>query len=319
MTLHRLAALLAFNIALSACSGGGSAGNPTTSSAQGAPASGTLTISLSNNAGTASRLRKPAYISPSTTQATLFIDSSTSGFRTPCTATGPSPTCAINWTSTSGTHTFSVEIDDGITVLAEGSESVNLLPGTNTVPEINLNGLPAVVALVSEALCTTPTTQCTGGTTSGATSYIQGSFQIEDADGNVISTPGLLLQGGVCLSGGGILFVDIFQGQQTFVGAPCSSNSPTVMTFELECLSIVTDSSGVLAGFAPSTGTVTLSADWAGTAPLAPLSISQLNAVSVAYPSGLTMVGWPTYTCASGAIAAAGSSNGTINVQSHKT
>lgn len=309
MMLHRLAPLLAITVMLTACSGGGSAHNPALSTAQqGATASGTLTISLSNNAGTASRSRKPAYISPSTTQATLFIDGSTSGFRTPCTFSAGG--CTINWTSTSGTHTFSAEIDDGSAsggnVLAQGSESVTLAPGLNSVPNITLNGVPAQVYLLTEAICPSADSQCTLGST--LPSYVEGTYQLLDMDGNIITSPGQLLEGGICLSGGTNATVAAVSGSNVATPA-CSGASPGNAQFAIACYA----GSG-----SPTTGSVTMSASLADAPPLLSLSAAQIAAYGLQFPSSLTMPGWPaTYQCSNGTIAVSGPANGSVTIQSH--
>jgi hypothetical protein len=72
----------------------------------------------------------------------LFIDSVAGGtVSSPCTAVS----CTIAFSTTPGTHTFAIEIDDTVNVLAEGSASYTLVAGDNTAAfqssPLTLNGV----------------------------------------------------------------------------------------------------------------------------------------------------------------------------------
>ncbi|MGB6986172.1 MAG: hypothetical protein WBD74_09400, partial [Candidatus Aquilonibacter sp.] len=89
-------------------------------------ATGTLTIVVPRR-NTAHGERRPLYISSATTQAALFIDSTTvaAGSSTSC-----SSGCTISYKTDAGPHTFRAEIASSSNfVLAAGAKSVTVAPG----------------------------------------------------------------------------------------------------------------------------------------------------------------------------------------------
>jgi len=130
------------SMSLAACGGSGSSPGVATPPQSAAVARGTLKFTFSNTKKVASTNsgRKPAYVSPGFTNATLLIDS-TSNVSNPCTAA----TCTITFTTTPGPPTFAVEIDDGKYILAEGTQTYTLVSGDNTAQfqstPLTLNGV----------------------------------------------------------------------------------------------------------------------------------------------------------------------------------
>lgn len=120
----------------------------------------------------------PWYVSPSTTQAALFIDgaSSPDGQTASCeSSAGVGTGCTITWSaalSVPSVHRFAVEIDDGTVVLAEGKATYVVSAGTNSLsPPLSLNGV-AGVANYSIGSC--------------SSSACSGSVTMSDADSNSI-------------------------------------------------------------------------------------------------------------------------------------
>jgi sugar lactone lactonase YvrE len=194
MNSIRLTALgivvLPFVTVLSACAGsGGSSGTPAAvpntaarpgaspAAPSAATAHGTITIRIPRAARGSSSARKPAYISPGTTGAAVFIDGATTpaGSTTSCTSA-----CTIAWSaalSVPAAHTFAVEIDNGTSVLAENEHSYAIVFGANgaLTPTLTLNGVAASAALTVESCAATT---CTG------------TLQVADATGNPITNSG---------------------------------------------------------------------------------------------------------------------------------
>jgi len=299
--LRKLAPLAGACLILAACSGGGAVGTPASPippSTSVQNATGTLTIGVPQ-ASTAANARKPAFVSASTTYATLWIDAGATGFRQACSS---SATCTINWTSTSGSHTFSVEVDDspavagGGTVLADASVSENLAAGFNALSPIALNGVAAQVALVAENADAAGSAPCVPLGT-GVNCY-QGQWQVLDYDGNVIVPPGGFDNGGVCL--------DTTDGLEGFVAMSCTLSPSATPSFTLSCQSGATGTFGIVAGTYDGT---TYGA----------MSGAQLGSYNLAYPNSdaLAVQNWPTYDCTNGTISATAPANGSVTVQSH--
>lgn len=317
LPLRYAAPLIAISLALSACSGGGSAG---TTPASALPlsshqvATGTIRIGMPATAGTAAGARKPAYVSPGTTYATLWIDatptSNTIGVRQACTpggANGTSGECTINWTSTAGQHNFSAEIDNstspsgGGTMLGEISQTYTLTAGANSLPDMLLDGIPAALALTTESLFAPFSPACNGG----SINCVSGFLWVLDAAGDAIVPPGYY-DSDVCLRpSSNIGFVSLGVDSP---GYSCSN--------------------GIIAsgGYAPfsayctgnGNGTFTVTA-FGNTPPFVGyLYGAQLAAYDLTYPSQTFPVnGFPTYTCSQGqVISVAGPANGAVTVQS---
>lgn len=288
MHLRMLPPLVGVYAVLTACSGGGTAGTPVTSMHH--AATGTLTLNVPQTSAAADA-RKPTYISPSTTFVTLWIDGSETGTRVSCTPVGFTPTCTLNWVSTSGSHTFAVALDDsasvngGGNVLAEGSAVETLVEGTNTLPTLTLNGVPAQIAFRSETLWTSfENSNCEGtpGYTSGG--CYSGSGSVEDADGNLIESSPHIDGGGLCLA-----------PSDSSVGATSSSSCITganasfaYLVYQVACQ-------------AADTGVThfTLVATPTNAGPYGELSATQLATYNLTYPNqaSIPLRSFPTYTC----------------------
>jgi hypothetical protein len=320
MKPHTIASIAVVAVVLGACSGGGggispSSSNPTTTGSGASPQVATGTLMIGNpSAGRASNVRKPAYVSVSSKYATLWIDGSVTGVRSACTNTStstPQPICTINWTSTSGPHTFTVEVDDGTisgggTVLAAGSASETLIAGLNTLSNITVNGVVVAMYLVTEALVTgnacATAFQAPGNCFKGTVQFLDGDYQIITLPGNYDQTTiggPILMQTATTGSANSIALalLDGFEG----VLAP---GSDSTVGFEIYCVD-------------GSTGTFTLYANYAN-ATTGELSQAQLNAYSLSYPTATNIPGtdFPTYACNSGVVASVGPANGSVTVQS---
>jgi hypothetical protein len=129
-------------VSLTACSGGGSSPGVTAPQQSASTARGTLKLiySRTKKASSASNARKPAYVSPGETHATLYIDSPTPTSTASATCTPLVTDCTLTFSTTVGTHVLAVEIDDGTNILAEGSASYALAVGDNT-PQFQTNPL----------------------------------------------------------------------------------------------------------------------------------------------------------------------------------
>jgi hypothetical protein len=179
------------SMSLAACGGGGSspgAATPPQSAPQSASkATGTLKFTLPKrtNSATKNSGKKPAYISPSFTHATLWIDATAPPFTASCALDLP---CTISFSTTAGTHVLSVEIDDGGgasgSILAEGATPpISFTPGINAPTTVTLNGVAFSASLSNPAPA------------SGA-----GTFGVFDADANPILSPGLFDNGPITLT-----------------------------------------------------------------------------------------------------------------------
>jgi hypothetical protein len=183
------------SLSLAACGGGGSglsAATPAHSAQQSASkATGTIKFTLPKPKIAATKGRKPSYISPTFTHATLWIDAaatltSPTAFGGTCaTAVDTVTTCTITFTigPTGTPQAFGVEIDDGLHVLAEGTKTYTLVPGDNSdalATPITLNGVASKVAFDTSLLTVT----------------------VEDAGGNPIVTPGTFDNGPITVTSG---------------------------------------------------------------------------------------------------------------------
>lgn len=321
MILRTLATLIASAVVLSACGGGGSSTNASTQTLPNATqqtATGTLTIGAAPG-GTSSSKRRPAYVSPSTKYATLWIDSSTTGDREACSianglATG---TCTINWVSTSGVHTFTVAVDDassingGGNILGDISVSETLQAGANSLSNITLNAVVAQIGFVSEAEKSSDCEDYDGGV--NVTNCYVGQLVFEDADGNDIVPPGDYDQVAACLVQNGSLIISqgyICYGPGPQVGIP----NPA---FWIYCVPGATgtftmggESQDVLLG---GDSGVPYGTNYGEVSP------GQQATYSLAYPNqaNYTMNNWPSYSCSNGTVNAVGPANGGVVVQTH--
>ncbi len=154
-------------------------------------AAGTLTIGMPH-VSTAGKRRRPGYVSPSTTYVTLWIDADTTGFRQACSPVASQ--CTIDWVSTSGTHSFTLALDDGAAisgpgnVLADYAQSETLAAGVNSLPTITLNGVAAQDTYFSEVLDAANSSTC--GLYGADVNCFIADYEVDDADGNQIMPPG---------------------------------------------------------------------------------------------------------------------------------
>jgi hypothetical protein len=301
MILRTLAPLIAIAVALSACSAGGSTAASSPAILPGsAPqiATGTLAIGRTS-AGAALTTRKPAYVSSATSFATLWIDAN-AGNRVAC-SPGAAGTCSINWTSTSGAHTFVAEVDDSATfsgpgtVLAQFSASENLTAGSNELPNITLDGVAGWILLLSEQLFApgSPTCLAQIAPAFGGNCFF-GTFAVVDDSGNVITPPGNFANGGACFAA-----------------------DPSLAEITSQCTLPISSSISFAQACVPgANGTFNLAASAANPS-ASLLSTAQLAAYALSYPNqSVLTVRWPAYSCTNGVIAAVGPANGSVTVQS---
>jgi hypothetical protein len=171
-------------LALTAC-GGGSGGSTsnTTPATTLQTVHGTLPIGLSQSASQSAHGRKPAYVSPGTTNARVYINGSTTAANssTACTTTGTNGTgtgCTIAWSTqlaVPGSYNFVVEVDDGTNVLAEGEAHYAISTGNNTLTGLTLNGVAATASFTVDS--------CSG-------SGCSGTITLADADLDAITYGG---------------------------------------------------------------------------------------------------------------------------------
>ncbi len=263
---------------LAACSGGG--GPNSTPSQSGASASGMITIA--RPASASSHSRKPAYISSGTTRAALFIDGQTSpaGTSSACT-TG----CTIAYTTTSGTHTFTAETDNGSKVLGDGTTgAIGIVAGPGNNFTITLNGAAAQMSWVSNTSSNpAPPAQPTS---------VTANWAIADSAGvDITNAPAT-----ATFSGGTITFAVSTSG--TVTGGP-PTFSPTTLTHpdaNGNDYSITAACNG-----ATGSGTFNITATSASVSSL--ITASELAGLSISYPSAsLTVTPSHPYTCTSGVI-----------------
>jgi hypothetical protein len=282
MNLRTLVPVTLTAFALAACSGGSGGGSVVGSNSitpqSPALASGTLSVSLpvSNSASTA---RKPAFISSSTTNATLYINGTLSS-RIGCTAT-----CTFSWTSISGSQTFAAEIDDGHNVLGEGSHAYTLNVGNNSaLTALTVNGVVSTMGGWSNP------------ETAISTTGESGTFTISDFDSNAITNAGSSL----AFDNGSPTFTTNYPliGSVTISSSLTPTVSGTAYAYSVACLTGQTGTFNIVG----TTGSPSLD-----------VSVTNLTANgSLAYP-GSTITGTVyTYTCTSGVISDA---YGTITLQ----
>jgi hypothetical protein len=307
---------------LGGCGAGSATGTPLLSSASPAAThvAGMLTITEPVDASATSRARSPAFVSPSTRHAALFIDGATVAAGTSaCSTSGTSGTgtaCAIPWSavvSVPASHVFTVEIDNGAaatpanTVLAEGRASYALISGNANVltPTLSLNGVIAT-ATFSATSCTP--SSCGGNVQLGAAAGIliaySGALTVPTT-GNSPSTGTVYDNGSVTFASsntavGGGLITGIAQSSAPSVFSTYAGNVLTVSgvnttgiyTFQATCN-------------ATGTGTFGITTALAG-APSLDVSAAELAALSpaVVYPSGISVLTTaPSFSCTNGAIA----------------
>jgi hypothetical protein len=203
----------------------------------------------------------------------------------------------------------STSISGGGYVLADNSENITLNPGSNTLPNLTLNGVVAQLAFESEtgyaagnAACSTFEFQ---DANQGLNCFI-GSLYVEDADANVISNTtdnaiGNFDNGGVCIgqtNRNGYFYLATATGAFCYsvIGDP-TTTSGNDTSFIATCspgrtgtFGAYSDAYNVGLNVSPQGGEV---------------SPQQLAGYSLIYPSQTYMtLNFPTYTCTSGTISA---------------
>jgi hypothetical protein len=277
-------------------------------------------LTLGSSSGRAqSNARNPAFVSPSTGHASLFIDgaAANSGSTTTCVAaTGTGTGCTITWSAqltVPASHTFAVETDTGTnspanTVLSEGSGSFAVVAGSgNTLATMSLNGA------VKQA--TFAVTGCSGTT---PTSLCNGTIVLAAANGNAVAytgatlvpTTGISPSSGNVFDNGAVTFVSATPANGLVTGTAQTSGSNTFSTFASSTLSVSgvnttgTYTYQVTCG-ASATGTFGITVGGAATPSLA-VTTAELAALTtpVTYPAaGITVVGTaPLFSCAAGNI-----------------
>jgi hypothetical protein len=235
-------------------------------------ATGSLTFALPNNRNIARMIngKKPDYVSPGFTKATLWIDP-TAATPTDFSASCPTanPACTITFSTTPGSHVLGVEIDDGTSVLAEGTKTYILAAGNNgTLAPMALNGVA-----FSAAFNAIPA----GGA---------GTFTISDSAQYPITAPGTFDNGPITVS----------------ASDPGVTINPTTLT---SADSVGNDYAFEYGGSCTGTTTftVTFSVNSAAS-PSIPLTLTAGLSPSLSYgPSGTTLGTSPAIACpASGSV-----------------
>jgi hypothetical protein len=206
-------------LSLAACSGGGGSSSTPGKTTGAQRVSGTITI-VQPPASVLGIHRRPAFVSPSTGHAALFINGGAiaSGSTTSCTppSFGSGTGCTISWSANlvvPASYVFSVETDTGTTfapnntVLSEGSNSYAIVAGNNALAALSLNGVVKIVSY---------------GVTSCTTSSCIGNLSLAAAAGNIISYDGATTVPAVGNSpSSGNVFDN---GSVTFVGSTAYGN-----------------------------------------------------------------------------------------------
>ncbi len=279
MNLRTIPPIILAAALLAACSGGG--GSYSTPSQSGASASGVVTIARPASASSHARSR-PSYISSGTTRAALFIDGETTpaGTSSSCT-TG----CTIAYTTTSGTHTFTAETDNGSKVLADGTTgAIGIVAGPGNNFTITLNGAAAQMAWVTNTSSNpAPPAQPTSVTANWAIA--------DSASVDITNSPGT-----ATFSGGTITFGVSTSG--TVTGGP-PTFSPTTLAHP--------DASGSDYSITAACNGATGSGSFSITATSASVSTlitpAELLGLSITYPlASLTVAPSHPYTCTNGVI-----------------
>jgi hypothetical protein len=194
--------MLALLACLATGCGGGSA-IPAAHTAAAANSDGTLKLAITIPAKTtASAIRRPAYISPSTQSITVAITGTATQTVTAnltptssgCSSTLASTVCVLTLTLGPGTYNAAVSTFDGANAtgneLSAGQDiGFTIVAGATNTINIVLNGIPASLTL----LPATAAIVATGGPTSFTLNgIVPGKLQAEalDADGNIIAGAG---------------------------------------------------------------------------------------------------------------------------------
>ncbi len=292
----KVSPLVLLAMLVSACSGGGGGASSTPLSPPATPgvATGTLVIDPPSTTLQA-RSRRPDYVSSATRYATLWIDNATPGTRVACTP-GSGKTCSINWTSTSGSHKFTAAVDDsssisgGGNLLAAFTANESLTVGSNTIPAITLDGVPAGYSYVSETLYAAGNANCPNNGVNCAVA----SFQVTDADGQLITGPNGL------------------------IGCPTSSQYGTITCAGTLLMASNTEATYTAYCIASGTTDQTNGVNFTVTVPTLSsntfLSAAELSEYLLVFPTQTGVAAFPTYSCTNGTISVSGAANGTVTL-----
>lgn len=179
--------------------GGGTSGAPGVPTAPTTPQYASMTLSFAlPNSGSASR---PQYVSPSTTQVEVVVNSvnggappswvpadvttalTTTGGSPNCTISGGTETCTLQVAAPPGTVNYTFTVKDGTGVaLGTLTTTKTIVQGVSNTFTITLNGIPKTVTITSPTVTANDTTHASSGY---ALTVI-----VKDADGNPIVAPG---------------------------------------------------------------------------------------------------------------------------------
>jgi hypothetical protein len=200
-TLLRIGALSLTILAgvLAGCGGGGGAVPHTGGgSSQGALANATLRIVIPEKT-TTNGVRRPAYISPSTTQLAWTLDGASQSTvpLTPgsagCTGSGSTLTCTVNFYVAPGLHTFSFTLQDASNkpLSAATNVSSTLVAGQANTLSVTLGGIAQSFSLTSSNSNFATPSSGSGYTVFGNAAMTL-AINTVDADGNIIVGSGSL-------------------------------------------------------------------------------------------------------------------------------
>jgi hypothetical protein len=206
MKIFRSLAFIAAALLAGCGGGGGGNGSSAPVIASTAPPDGALTANGNNTAtltlhwpiskAAASNARTPKYVSPSSTQITVTVNSVNGGpvpswvtpnpqttalaLGTNCTAAGLTETCTLPVLAPPGTVNYTFTVSDGTNPLATLTTNETLTQGVSNSLSVTLQGIDKTVTVTGSAL--------------GANIAISGGELLTvsafDADGNLIVSPG---------------------------------------------------------------------------------------------------------------------------------
>lgn len=205
-------------IVLAACGGGGRSGIPPVSSNQPIPSAtaapakkgtaATLTVIVPHPSST-SAVRRPAYVSPSSAQLVVSVNSGTpasyglTSTSPGCTVVQGNTQCLLQVPAAAGNDSFTLTIEDGLgNVLSKNIVNATIAAGQSTPVNVTLAGIPASVAIV-------PGSGSTMEDSANPAWHVPGLLpqhvEVEalDADGNVIIGQGAPVIGTPAVTTGG--------------------------------------------------------------------------------------------------------------------
>jgi hypothetical protein len=324
--------IIAATFVLGACSAGSSS-SPDMPAQNAQTVTGTLAIGFPPTVA-ASSARKPAYVSSATQKAYVFINGGASPANSTTTCTGTTTTgtgtfCTLSWSASlpvPGSYFFAVDTTDSAgNVLATGGATYAIVSGVNTLATLTLNGVAAKASFA--------TSSCSNTTLPG---NCTGTITITDFDSVTIEYTGSLLTAGVVTPGNSPSTGTVFDNAGVANGSPVtftSSNStvgkvtgtaqttgtgPYVFSSfasnTLTTSGVISAAAGGDYTFAVSCSTTAASGNGTfgftiagGTSPSGAVTAAQRANETPAgtYPTSVTAVSAPSYTCTAGAISSA--------------